>query len=47
MCVWKSASGHWLFGCKMQCVAWAAEHNVKQSAIKKNLSAKYMTEKTL
>lgn len=43
----KPASGHWLFGYKMPCAAWAAEHNVKQSAIKKKSSAKSMTEKTL
>lgn len=35
----------------MQCVAWATEHNVKQSAMEKknqqnNLSAKYMAEKS-
>lgn len=45
--VGKFASGHWLFGYKMSCVPWAAEHNVKQSAIKKMLSAKSMTEKAL
>lgn len=44
--VGKSANGHWLFGYKMSCAAWAAEHNGKQSAIKKMLSAKSMTEKT-
>lgn len=45
--VGKSANDHWLFGYKMSCAAWAAEHNVKQSAIKKMLSAKSMAEKTL